>query len=474
MRINFITFPMGGLLSSIYYNSQALSAQSAALQTTGKNLANVSSPGYARQRANLATSPTLGVQVASVQSLRDRYLDAQVVSEGSVTSMLQAKYDAMSRAQSGLGESINRATAAGSVGDTASNTGINGALTSFFNAAQSFSANPTSAAQKQVLMQSAGTLSQAINSADANLASEQQAETDRVSGDVTDAQGLLKDIASLNQQISTSEAGSPGSAVDLRDARQAKIESLAQKMNIEVKPSADHPSELQISARDNYGNSVPLVDKSTVVGALSFDGQNISASNNGNSVALNVSGGSIAGGLQARDGTIAGLRANLKTMAGQLTSAVNSAYNPGGTGANFFAASPAGGKLLDIDPATTAETLHAGSSGDAGANDLALAMANVGTKAFSTSGGDAVNGTLGGYYSGVVSNFGAQLSGVSAQITDQGLVSQQISSQRDSVSGVSIDEETTNLLQYQRAYQASSKVISVINTMMDDVLNMVH
>ena len=170
---------------------------------------------------------------------------------------------------------------------------------------------------------------------------------------------------------------------------------------------------------------------------------------------------------------IAGLRDNLKTLAGQVTSAVNTAYNPGGTGANFFAASPTGGQLLQVDPATTASTVRAGSTGDAGANDLALAVSNVASKTFSTAGGDAVNGTLGGYYSGVVSNFGAQLSGTSSQITDQGLVSTQISSQRDSVSGVSLDEETTNLMQYQRAFQASSRVVSVIDSMFDDVMSMV-
>ncbi len=465
---------MAGLLSSIFYSSQALAAQQAGLQTTGKNIANVNSVGYARQRANLSTTPNVGVQVSSVQSLRDRYLDAQVVNEGSVTAMLQAKFNAMSRAQSGLGESISRSGAAGSVGDVAGGTGVSGALTGFFNSVQAFAASPTSAAQKQVLLQSAGTLSQAINSADSNLAAEQKAETQRIGGDVNDANGLLGDIASLNQQIGKAELGNPGSAVDLRDQRQAKIELLSQKMDIRVSNSTDHPGQVQISALGANGAAVPLVDKSVVVGTLGFDGQQVSAANNGATTALSITGGSIAGELQARDGSIAGLRSNLATLAGQLTKSINTAYNPTGTGANFFSATPSSGKLLELDPATTATTLHAGSTGDAGANDLATAMAHVGTKAFSTANGDAISGTFDGYYSGVVSNFGAQLSGVDNQITDQDLVSQQINGQRDAVSGVSVDEETTNLLQYQRAYQASSKVISVINTMMDDVLAMVH
>ena len=465
---------MAGLFGSILYSGQALAAQQAGLQTTGKNIANVNSPGYARQRVNLSAGTPGGVQISGVRSLRDRYLDAQVASEGSITSMLQAKYDSLARAQAGLGESVNAAGTAGSVGDNTASSGISGALTNFFNGVQAFSANPTSATQKQVLMQSASALATALNSADGNLAAEQQGETDRIGGDVSDANGLLKDIAALNQQTSTAEAGNAGSAMDLRDQRQAKIEALSQKMDIQVSNSPDHPNQVVVSARGANGGSVPLVDKSTVVGALSFDGNQVSAATNGQSTALNVSGGSIAGELQARDGTLATLRANLKTLAGQITTSVNAAYNPGGAGANFFAAAPSAGKLLEIDPATTAGTVHAGSTGDAGANDLALAMAAVGTRAFSTAGGDGLTGTLSGYFSGVVTSFGAQIAGVDSQITDQSLISQQIGSQRDGVSAVSIDEETTNLLQYQKAYQASSKVISVINTMMDDVLAMIH
>ena len=230
-----------------------------------------------------------------------------------------------------------------------------------------------------------------------------QSETDRVTGDVTDAKGLLSDIASLNQQISQLRRPSSRRAAPwtCAIARQAKIESLSQKMNVEV-TTFGGPSRVQVQISvpaTRTATAVPLVDKTTVVGdPLSFDGHHYQfLGTNGQSTAtsLNITGGSIAGELQARDGVVASLRSDLKTLAGQLTSAVNSAYNPGGKGANFFAASPSGGKLIDVDAATTADTLHAGSTGDAGANDIALAVAGLATKTFSKTGGDAVNGTLG-------------------------------------------------------------------------------
>lgn len=474
---------MPGLLSALIYSSQALGAQSAGLQVTGRNLANANNPAYARQRVILSdlgtvgtgvSAQSLGMQASGVQSLRDRYLDAQVASENSITSMLQAKSDSLRRAEAGLGESINLATDPAAIGSTAaSGSGISGTLAGFFNAFQALSSDPTNIAQKQVLMQSAGSLATAVNSADANLATEQAGDTQRVAGDVSNANGLLSDIASLNTQISTAEAGTPGSAVGLRDQRQAKIEALAQTMDVSVNPSLDHPGQVQISGRDGQGNAVLLVDRGAVVAPLAFDGQNVTAGTGAQAATLNVSGGTIAGELQARDSTIGSLRTSLATLAGEITSTVNGAYNPGGANANFFTATPSGGQLLQVDPATTANTLRTGSGGGAGANDLALAVAKVGSQAFSTAAGDPINGTLGGYYSGVVANFGAQIAGTNSQITNQALVSQQIGSQRDAVSGVSIDEETTNLMQYQRAFQASSRVVSVLDTMFNDLLAMI-
>ena len=89
---------------------------------------------------------------------------------------------------------------------------------------------------------------------------------------------------------------------------------------------------------------------------------------------------------------------------------------------------------------------------------------------FSTAGGDAINGTLTQFYSGAVSSIGQSLSSVTTQSTNQTAVQTLIVNQRQSVSGVSVDEEMSNLMTYQRAFQASSEVFQVINTLLDDVV----
>jgi flagellar hook-associated protein 1 FlgK len=171
-----------------------------------------------------------------------------------------------------------------------------------------------------------------------------------------------------------------------------------------------------------------------------------------------------------RDGAIAQLRGNLKALADQLTSSVNQAYNPGGTGSNFFDAAPASG-LIAIDPTLHYSTLETASNGDAGGSDIAQALAALGTKQFSTAGGDSITGTIGGFYNKVASGFGQTVASAEAKLADQQTVQSLISSQRDSVSGVSMDEELTDLMKYQRGYQASARVLTVIDNLLDTVVN---
>ncbi len=100
-------------------------------------------------------------------------------------------------------------------------------------------------------------------------------------------------------------------------------------------------------------------------------------------------------------------------------------------------------------------------------------MANLATHAFSTTGtpADAIDGTLGQFYTGAASNFGQALSTANARVTDQTSITNLVRSQRDSVSGVSLDEEMADLVKFQRAFQASSRVFTVVDDLLDTVVN---
>lgn len=467
---------MAGLIGGLINAAQALGAQQAGVEVAGRNLANVNTPGYSRQRVLLGDRVVVdspfgplgtGVEALGIQQVRDRFLDVVVTREISQTASLQAQQSALSQAEANLGEQIDSTGNATSIGDTsASGTGISSAVSNFFNAFSNVAANPADAGAKQVLLQKADMLASKFNVTDQRLSTLQSDLTSQMSGDVTTVNSLLKQIGNLNGQIAASELGAPGSALELRDQRQGQLEALAKYMDFSTKTVPGENGQIQVLAKDAGGSDVLLVQKTAVLGGVSFDG--VQFSGGAPAAVLGLQGGSLKGNLDARDGTIQQLRDNLKKTATQIATAVNGAYSA--TGANFFQTPPASG-LLAVDPALNITTFKTSTTGDAGANDVALAVADVAKTKFFTGSGDVINGTISDYFTNTVSGFGGSLAGVNSKLSDQQTVESMLTKQRDSVSSVSMDEEMTNLLKFQRAYQASARVVSVIDQMLDGLVN---
>jgi flagellar hook-associated protein 1 FlgK len=338
-------------------------------------------------------------------------------------------------------------------------------MNGFFNAFENLSASPTDTGAKQVLLQRADTLANKINVTDARLASLQSDLTAEVQTGTNTANSLLSQIASLNGQIAQFEIGAPESALSLRDQRQARLEDLAKFMDFSTRQIPGSNGQIQIVAKDTGGADVVLVDR-TVARGIAFDGTQITAGTP--AVPLGLQGGSLKGQLLARDGVVQQLRDDLKATADQLTTAVNTAYSP--TGANFFETPPATG-LIKLEPGLNFSTLRTSATGDAGANEVALAVADVARARFSTGGGDLIDGTLGGFFTKTVSGLGESLSSINGKLGDQQIVQDMVARKRDSVSAVSMDEEMTDLMKFQRAYQASARVVRVMDELLDGLVN---
>ena len=465
---------MSGLFSSLNNTVKALNAQGRALEISGKNLANVNNTSYARQRVVMGDRGTvltatgaesLGVEALGVEQMRDSLIDRQLMREISLKSSFTAEQAGYQRAQAGLGQSISATGATDATSAGAS--GLGAALDNFFTSFQALAASPTDIGARQALLQNAATLTDRFQSADGRLA---QAQTDldsQVSNDVGTANNLLSTIAALNGQIGRFEINAPGSAVDLRDQRQAKLEELAAKIPFDVRDTTG--GQIQIVARDTNGADVVLVDLAQVTDTLDFDGTQITAGTSG--AVLSLASGSIKGSLTARDGAIQTLRSNLDLIARQLVTSVNAVYNPTGATGDFFAATGLSAGTIRVEAGVTANSLKASDGGAAGSNTVALAIAQLASHKFSTAGGDNLDGTLGNFYSNSVSDLGQALAGANARVEDQDNIEKLVRSQRDSVSGVSLDEEMADLMKYQRAFQASSRVFSVIDELLDGVVN---
>lgn len=466
---------MSGLYASINSTVQALTAHSRAIEITGKNLANVNNADYARQRVIYGDRGTvvtpqgaesLGLEALGVQQIRDALLDRQVLREIALTSSFQAEQSAYQRAQAGLGQSIDRSNSA-SDATAASANGLAGAIDGFFNAFQSFAARPTDDGERQTLLQKTGILTDRFQLADARLAQVQSDLNAGINTDVEDVNRLLTSIAQLNEQIGRFEINAPGSAIDLRDQRQALLEKLAAKLPVETRDTGG--GQVQVFAKDAGGADVILVDLASVQGTVAFNGTQITAGTPATALAL--SGGSINGALNARDGAIQTLRDDLDKLAKQFVTAVNAAYNPTGLTGDFFNAAGTTAGTIGIVNTLTAATLKASDGGAAGGNTIALAIAQLAQKGFSTAGGDAIDGTFSGFFGKTVSKLGQALSSANARVDNQSNIERLVRSQRDAVSGVSLDEEMASLLKYQRAFQASSRVFTVLDELLDGVVN---
>jgi flagellar hook-associated protein 1 FlgK len=191
-------------------------------------------------------------------------------------------------------------------------------------------------------------------------------------------------------------------------------------------------------------------------------------------VSLTLTGGSMQGTIDARDGALASLQNSVNTFASSLITQVNSIYSggydlTGATGANFFTGSDAGSIAVNTalinDPSSFQASGSATSSGD---NTVALELAELADSPQS----NLQNETFGDSFDQTVGDFGHALQTANNQVSNQTAVMNMLTNQQASVSGVSLDQEMTNLLSFQQAYEASAELVTTINQMMGDTLSM--
>jgi flagellar hook-associated protein 1 FlgK len=455
---------MSGLIGGIYNQAQALAAQSTGLEIAGKNLANVNNPAYARQRVNIVTTDTGNASVRNISSTRDALIDKQIMLELMSQGFQDSQQQIISTLQSILGEKIDTAAdQANSTGSgTSSNAGLYSILDNFFNAASTLASNPTEQANKQQLISAAQNLVDQLNYLSKSLTTQDTNVSAQITSKTADAQTLLSDIANLNSQIAKLEVANPGSALDLRDQRQADIEALSKLMNFTVQNSSKGLGQITITAPDATGNPITLVDGPITYGTLTYTGTGFTGGAAATSLAINT--GSLAGYQTTRTQDIAGLQTGLNNIARQLVSSVNTAYN-----GNFFTAANTTAANISLDSTLTVTNLKTGSTADPGANDISKAISDLGKNSFS-GGGAFITGKFGDYYNSQVSTIGQRISSLNSQQEGTSLVINSLNSQRAAASGVSTDEEATNIIVFQRAYQANAQVINAMDTLLQLVV----
>ena len=474
---------MLGLFGTLSMANRSLQTQRAGTEVAGHNLANVNTPGYSRQRVTIETALAIpsefgpqgtGADAVGVVQLRDRLLDRQIVGETSVRGAYEAKQTALQFAQAALGQQIDR-QASGAEGSAAANGvggqhGIAEELSGMFQALQSLSTNSKSMAERQVLIIKAQNLTAQFNQVSSRLGSLRTALNDSLASDAGQANVALNDIASLNEQIVSAELGTTGLANDLRDVRQKRIEDLAKLANITTTTNSNGSVDIAMGG-------VTLVSGPNVQDTLeTYDaggGQFLVRTVTGGTT-LNLAGGSMQGTIDARDNDVASLQADLDTLAGTLISEINAVHAGGfglsGTsGESFFTGTNASDIAVNANLVNDPSRIQAsGVAGAVGDNRVAVQLAQLANKKHA----GLANQTFLENYGQTVASLGQALSGTNTQLANQQIVESMLLRQRDSVSGVSLDEEMTDLIKFQRAFEASAKLITTVDELLQTVINL--
>jgi flagellar hook-associated protein 1 FlgK len=439
----------------------ALDATQAALDTTSNNIANANTPGYTREIAQFDenqenVTPTSvsggGVTLEGIQSVRDELLNLQIQQQTSLQSSADTQNSLLQQVQTNFSTTGN---------DIASE------LTAFSSSLAQLSATPTNTAVQQDVISAGQNLAQSFNTTAQGLQSTQSSADQQVTQTVSQINSLSQQIAQLNAQLNEPQpANSNGGTTE--DQRDQLVQQLSQLTGISVSQSSD--GEVITT-----GNGTPLVMGSqafslqTTTGTSGF--QQVLDSN-GNNITSDIQGGQLGGAITTRDQTIPQFLSQLNSLATQFASAFNAAQaqgfdSTGNKGQAFFTVPSGSGAAAGISVALTSGSQVAISSDGTSGSDGNIANLSAAVNNALPSGVTPANA-----YSNLVFSVGNAASNTSAESTAVGQNLLQLTNQQSSVSGVSIDEETTNLIRYQTAYEAAARIVSTIQALSTVTLDM--
>jgi flagellar hook-associated protein 1 len=458
------------IFAPLSIGKQALRAHERAIGITGHNIANVNTKGYSRQSAVMhASRPDAegfgtGVEVSSVLRSVDPFLDARQLTSAS----------SLGGATTGR-QLLDRLQALFPVGDE----GIGNALAEFFAAANGLADSPQDLATRNQLLEAGHTIAAQLRNAAGGVQVLQREADQRLEQAAFDANAVLQRLAQLNREILSAERAGRETS-DLRDQRQTALGELAGQLSIQVVEVED--GLVNVFAASGQGLLLGG-DAATVATELDplhvgLDGKPLSrigvTLSDGNVVSLSGGiGGTIGSLLELRDGTLVGDAADLDRLALALRDGVNAVQQnaagrdlDGLVGQAFFSGTGAADLRVSLtDPRGIAAAIGLDPSNNANA----LALVDVGQQTFASLGG----ATLGEFFGTVHARVGQQARRADESAAIEENVASALAAQREAISGVSLDEEFTDLIRFQRGFQAAAQLINVSNTLLDDLLGLV-
>lgn len=470
----------------------ALLTHQTSLQTISQNIANAETPGYTRQEAQLVANTPVqmpfgnigtGVHVESIIRKRNLLLDENYRAAAGQSGEAGVRQSLMGQMEGIFGEPTD--------------AGMTSALDQFWGAWSDLANTPTSGAAQAVVQQRGRQVAQLLNSYDTQLTQQRSATIEQMASTVSEINTYAQQVAALNGQILTTESnGQP--ANDLRDQRDMLADRLATLAGGRLIPQNNGTTSVLV------GNST-LVDGTTISPlSIRFEIPNPPPAVTPGDIPVRIQlgnspdrlaplGGELKALVDVVNTEIPTLRGRLDALASSIVSSVNAVHTtgfvfsgntiPGTAAGNFFDAGtildPVRASTIKLDTAIAADPSQIAVSGDANAptdNTVGIALSQLRTKNDSvtyTVGGSNETASILGFFRNTVTALGLKVRNAQDSDSMFTTLANQSNARRQSVSGVSVDEELVNLMRVQQSYTAATKLIKTADEMLQTLLQMV-
>jgi len=465
---------MSSLFASLGLSERALQAQQFGLQITQKNIANANTPSYSRQRANLIPADPVtvgssqlgtGVVVGPVESFRNRFLDYRITQEQQFKGEFSSKSSALDEVESFLNSSDSR--------------GLDAALASFFNSFSSLANTPEDITLRQQVLVRAEELGQQFGRVYDKIQNLQMLQNRAVDDTVKEINFITSGVADLNARIAAAQALKSTDEPTLRDQRQELVDRLAGLVDF----SYFETDTGMFTILTRRGSPLVESDQShPMQTAFSANGRSLLVQLDGVDITPNIASGELGGTLQVRDTILAGYLKSLDDTAAALISEVNAQHALGsdysGTqGGDFFipftqpvpGSNEGAAKSIVVAIADPKLIAAASLTGGPGSNLNAQALAGIRDRKLPALG----SASLEQNYANFLFKVGADSRLATDGLNTQDAILLQLQNQRDTFSGVSLDEEAVNIIRYQKAYESTARFMQVVNGLTDEILRLV-
>ena len=496
---------MGSTFGGYSIAYSGMHANQSALTVTSQNLSNVNTDGYSRQQINSAAKVTAissqlsigaGVAVIEVCRARNQLLDSTYHDKNAAASYWSTKSGMLTYAQEILDEF--------SADDGSGSNGLQQTIQNFFDSWEELAADAGSVTNRQAVVEYAATLLAALSSIDEQLAALQQDACNSAGDIVDDINSIATQVAALNRQIVRDEAAGAETS-DLRDQRDYLLDQLSAYVNFSTQEQTNgavtvfiggvalvsNDKSCSLSLEGDGSTAEPLVvrwsDTGTKAGITGgtlkacledADQTGIAAINPGLILDTDQDG-QVYNYMAGAASSLSNLRQGLNTFITTLAVKLNSLHSAGtgldgSTGTDFFVAIDASQALslsnIRVNPAISNDLnkLAAGSSGAAGDNTVAAAICDLSSAAIYTFDGLSQDGTT--FYQSLISWLSTAGSDALGYYDTQTVLATQVDNQRQSISTVSLDEEMSNMIVFQNAYAAAARVLSVMDSLLADLI----